>query len=96
MIYRGTVEKRLAEIYSFEEQSLHTENYFAKSIPPTRVARFHVKSPVKGLKGSIRRMTKAWLAVKQCRSERFARKRRVGQFVGQFLGKIVRSLSRPP
>lgn len=55
--------------------------------------RIRVKSSVKGLKGSICAMTRARVVVKQWHSERFARKRRVGQFVGQFLKKIVRSLS---
>jgi len=49
-----------------------------------------VKSPVKGSRGSIRGMTRAGIVVKQWRSERFARKRRAGRFVGQFLEKIVR------
>lgn len=61
----------------------------ARELPSRlRVAKFRVKSSVKGLKGSIRRMTRAWIVVKQWRSERFAGKRRLGQFVGQFLRKI--------
>jgi len=38
-------------------------------------------------------MTGTRIVVKQWRSERFARKRRIGQFDGQFLEKIGRSLS---
>ena len=69
----------------------------ARELPSRlRVAKLRVKSSVKGLKGSIRRMTRAWIVVKQWRSERFAGKRRLGQFLGQFLRKIVRSLSRAP
>jgi len=37
-------------------------------------------------------MTGIRIVVKQWRSKRFARKRRIGQFVGQFLEKIARSL----
>lgn len=86
---------------AFEESVLKRRRIFGKLFRGNythrlRVAKFRVKSSVKGLKGSIRRMTRVWMVVKQWHSERFARKRRVGQFVGQFLRKIVRSLSRAP
>lgn len=69
-----------------------TETYISTTASMLE-GRIRVKSSVKGLKGSICAMTRARVVVKQWCSERFARKRRIGQFVGQFLKKIVRSLS---